>query len=189
MRKLLISSFEWFGELALFIARLAQDAIGPPYELRESVRQMDEVGSKSLPLVALAGAAIGVVLSLHTRDSLIRFGAQALQPAVIIMSITQETGPIITALVVSGRVAAGIGAELGSMKVTEQIDAIEASAVNPFKFLAATRVLACVLVLPLLTLAADFCGILMGWVTDTLMEPISLRLFLENGLKNVNFND
>ena len=79
---------------------------------------------------------MGVVLSLHTRDSLIRFGAEALQPAVIIMSIIQETGPIITALVVSGRVAAGIGAELGSMKVTEQIDAIEASAVNPFKFLA-----------------------------------------------------
>src|SRR5499427_8014581 len=172
MRKLLISSFEWFGELALFIARLAQDAIGPPYELRESVRQMDEVGSKSLPLVALAGAAIGVVLSLHTRDSLIRFGAQAILPALIILSLIKETGPIITALVVSGRVGAGIGAELGSMKVTEQIEAIEASAVDPRKYLGATRVLASMLVLPLLTVVADFCGILTGWLVNTMAEPI-----------------
>jgi len=150
---------------------------------------MDEVGSKSLPLVALAGAAIGVVLSLHTRDSLIRFGAQALQPAVIIMSITQESGPIITALVVSGRVAAGIGAELGSMKVTEQIDAIEASAVNPFKFLIATRVLACICMLPLLTLVADFSGILMGWVASTTTDPISFNLYWEEGTKTLDFRD
>jgi phospholipid/cholesterol/gamma-HCH transport system permease protein len=101
----------------------------------------------------------------------------------------KESGPIITALVVSGRAAAGIGAELGAMKVTEQIDAIEVAAVDPYKFLVATRVLACILMLPLLTLAADFCGIVMGWVTNTLAEPISLRLFLENGFKNVTFND
>jgi phospholipid/cholesterol/gamma-HCH transport system permease protein len=189
MKRLLVSCFEWFGELGLFIGRLARDALSPPYELRESVRQMDEVGSKSLPLVALAGAAIGVVLSLHTRDSLIRFGAQALQPAVIIMSITQESGPIITALVVSGRVAAGIGAELGSMKVTEQIDAIEASAVNPFKFLIATRVLACICMLPLLTLVADFSGILMGWVASTTTDPISFNLYWEEGTKTLDFRD
>jgi len=189
MKRLLVSCFEWFGELGLFIGRLARDALSPPYELRESVRQMDEVGSKSVPLVALAGAAIGVVLSLHTRDSLIRFGAQALQPAVIIMSITQESGPIITALVVSGRVAAGIGAELGSMKVTEQIDAIEASAVNPFKFLIATRVLACICMLPLLTLVADFSGILMGWVASTTTDPISFNLYWEEGTKTLDFRD
>ena len=86
----------------------------------------------------------------------------------MVFSIIKESGPIITALVVSGRVAAGIGAELGAMKVTEQIDAIEVSAVNPYKFLVATRVLACMLILPLLALAADFCGIVMGWVADTL---------------------
>jgi len=110
-------------------------------------------------------------------------------PAVIVFTLIKESGPIITALVVSGRVGAGIGAELGSMKVTEQIDAMEASAVNPYKFLAATRILACILVLPLLTVAADFCGILMGWVANTLAEPISFRLFLENGFKNADFSD
>ena len=107
----------------------------------------------------------------------------------IVFSIIKESGPIITALVVSGRAAAGIGAELGAMKVTEQIDAIEVSAVNPYKFLVATRVLACILMLPLLTLVTDFCGIFMGWVTNTLAEPISLRLFLTNGFQNATFND
>ena len=108
MKKLVLAMFEWFGELGVFCGQLVRTAAKPPYELGEAVRQMDEVGSKSLPLVALAGAAMGVVLSLHTQDSLIRFGAEALQPVVIIMSITQETGPIITALVVCGRVAAGM---------------------------------------------------------------------------------
>src|SRR5437867_5646532 len=188
-KNLFISVFEWFGELGFFCARLFRAALVPPYEFGELLRQCDEIGSKSLPLVALAGAATGVVLSLETRDSLIRFGAKSLLPPVIVFSIIKESGPVITGLVVSGRVGAGIGAELGSMKVTEQVDAMEASAVDPYKFLAATRVLACVLMLPLLTLGANFCGILMGWVANTLSEPISLRLFLENGFKNVLFSD
>ena len=152
-------------------------------------RQCDAIGAKSLPLVALAGAAIGVVLSLETRDSLTRFGAKSFLPSVIVFSIIKESGPIITALIVSGRIGAGIGAELGSMKVTEQIDAMEASAVDPYKYLVATRVLACILMLPLLTLASNFCGILMGWIANTLAEPISLRLFFENGFKNMTFSD
>ena len=110
-------------------------------------------------------------------------------PAVIIFSLIKESGPIITALVVSGRVGAGIGAELGSMKVTEQIDAMEVSAVDPYKFLAATRVIACIAMLPLLTLVADFFGVMMGWVATTLTQPVSLRYFLETGLKGVTFND
>jgi phospholipid/cholesterol/gamma-HCH transport system permease protein len=181
--------FEWFGELALFSARVARAAVTRPFEWRELVRQMDSIGSMSLPLVALAGAATGVVLSLETRDSLTRFGAKSMLPAVIAFSLIKETGPIITGLVMSGRVGAGIGAELGSMKVTEQIDAMEASAVNPYKYLAATRVLACVLMLPLLTLAADFAGIFMGWISATLVQPISLRAFVESALKDVMFSD
>src|SRR6059058_1090067 len=156
-----ISGFEWFGELGMFCARLVRAAFTPPYEWRELIRQCDAIGAKSLPLVALAGAATGVVLSLETRDSLIRFGAKSLLPPVIVFSIIKESGPVITGLVVSGRVGAGIGAELGSMRVTEQIDAMEASAVDPFKFLAATRVAACALMLPLLTVAANFFGIFM----------------------------
>lgn len=184
-----VKFFEWFGEFASFCVRLARTAFIPPYERHEFVRQLDEVGAKSLLLVALAGAATGVVLSLETRDSLLRFGAKPLLPAVIVISIIKESGPIITGLMASGRVGAGIGAELAAMKVTEQIDAIEASAVDPNKYLVATRVLACVVMLPLLTLAADFCGILMGWLANTLVEPISLRHFLQAGFRNVTFND
>jgi phospholipid/cholesterol/gamma-HCH transport system permease protein len=184
-----VSIFEWFGELGLFCGRLARACLSPPYEFKELWRQCDEIGSKSLPLIALAGAATGVVMSLQTRDSLVRFGAKSFLPAVIVFSLIKESGPIITGLMVSGRVAAGIGAQLGSMRVTEQIDAMEASAIDPYKFLVATRVLACIVMLPLLTLAADFCGIIMGWIANTLSEPISLRLFLENGFKNMLFTD
>ncbi len=186
---LLTSFFEWFGELGLFCGRMARAALTPPYEWRELIRQLDSIGSQSLPLVALAGAATGIVLSLETSSALTQFGAKALLPAVIVFSIIKESGPIITGLVVSGRVGAGIGAELGSMKVSEQIDAMEASAVDPDKYLAATRILACVLMLPLLTLAADFAGIFTGWIAVTLTKTVSLRWFLNNGLQNVEFSD
>ncbi len=189
IRALLGAGIEWFGELALFCVRLIKAGITPPYEFAELMRQCDDVGSKSLPLVLMAGAAIGVVISLQTHDALTRFGAKSMLPAVIVFSIIKESGPIITGLVVGGRVAAGIGAELGSMRVTEQIDAMEASAVDPYKYLVATRVLACILMLPLLTVAADFGGILMGWLANTLAQPISLRLFLQSGLKDVAFSD
>jgi phospholipid/cholesterol/gamma-HCH transport system permease protein len=184
-----VAFFEWFGDLGGFCGRLIWAAFTPPYEIQEFVHQFDELGSKSLPLVALAGAATGVVLTLSTRDSLIRFGAKSFLPAVVVFSIIKESGPIITALVVSGRAAAGIGAELSAMKVTEQVDAMEASAVNPYRFLVAPRVLACMLMLPLLTLVTDFFGIVMGWVANTLTEPISLRLFIHDGFKSATFND
>ncbi len=189
MGRLVTSGFEWFGELGMFFARLIRAAITPPYEWREFIRQCDAIGAKSLPLVALAGAATGVVLSLETRDSLARFGAKSFLPAIIVFSMIKESGPVITGLVVSGRAGAGIGAELGSMKVTEQIDAMEASAVDPFKYLAATRVLACALMLPLLTIAANACGILMGWVANAVASPVSLHYFLETGFKEVAFSD
>jgi phospholipid/cholesterol/gamma-HCH transport system permease protein len=180
---------EWFGELGLFAWQVLRAAIRRPFEGRELIRQFDEIGSKSLPLVALAGAAIGFVLALESRSSLVRFGAQSMLPAALVYSIIHETGPIVTGLVVSGRVGAGIGAELGSMKVTEQIDAIEASGVNPYKFLAFTRIMACALVLPLLTLAADFCGVLFGWIAEILAEPISFHRFINQGFVGASFSD
>jgi phospholipid/cholesterol/gamma-HCH transport system permease protein len=181
--------FEWFGELGLFSWRVLRAAVTPPFEFRELVRQIDEIGSKSFPLVALAGAAIGAIFALETRDSLVRFGASSLLPGAVVFSIIHELGPVLTGLIVCGRVGAGIGAELGSMKVTEQIDAIEASAVNPYRLLAATRILACILVLPLLTLAADFCGVVTAWVADALAEPITFQQFIHNGFSAFGFND
>jgi phospholipid/cholesterol/gamma-HCH transport system permease protein len=180
---------EWFGDLGIFFWQVVRAAVTPPFEFRELFRQLDEIGSKSLPLVALAGAATGIVLSMEARYSLTRFGAKSLLPAAIVFSIVHETGPIITGLVVSGRVGAGIGAELASMKVTEQIDAIEASAVNPCRLLAATRILACILMLPLLTLAADASGLIMGWAAQAVVEPLSLHQFISSGFKGAGFND
>lgn len=188
-KNLIIEFFEWFGDLGIFFGRVARAAVTPPFEFSELYLQMDEIGSKSLPLVALAGAATGVVLSLEARYSLTRFGAKSLLPAAIVFSVLHETGPIITGLVVSGRVGAGIGAELASMKVTEQIDAIEASAVNPYRLLAATRILACILMLPLLTLAGDACGLMMGWIAQALVEPLSLHQFINQGFKGADFHD
>ncbi len=181
--------FEWFGDLGIFFWRVVRAAVTPPFEFRELFRQLDEIGSKSLPLVALAGAATGVVLSMEARYSLTRFGAKSLLPAAIVFSVIHETGPIITGLVVSGRVGAGIGAELASMKVTEQIDAIEASAVNPYRLLAATRIMACILMMPLLTLAADCSGLIMGWVAQAAAEPLSFHQFVNSGFKGADFSD
>jgi phospholipid/cholesterol/gamma-HCH transport system permease protein len=185
-----ISGFlAWFGNLGIFFWQVVRAAVTPPFEFAEFFRQMDEIGSKSLPLVALAGAATGIVLSMEARYSLTRFGAKSLLPAAIVFSVIHETGPIITGLVVSGRVGAGIGAELASMKVTEQIDAIEASAVNPYRLLAATRILACIVMLPLLTLAADACGVVAGWFAQAVAEPLSFHQFINSGFKGADFND
>jgi phospholipid/cholesterol/gamma-HCH transport system permease protein len=183
------SFLEWFGELGIFAWQVLRAAVRRPFEGRELSRQLDEIGSKSLPLVALAGAAIGAVLSLQSRSSLVHFGAKSMLPAALVFTIIHETGPIVTGLVVSGRVGAGIGAELGSMKVTEQIDAIEASGVNPYKYLAFTRIVACILMLPLLTLAADLFGVLFGWIADTLVDPISFTKFIHRGFAGTTFSD
>jgi phospholipid/cholesterol/gamma-HCH transport system permease protein len=185
----IMSTLEWFGELGIFVWQVIGAAVSPPYQWAEFVRQLDEIGSKSLPLVALAGSAIGVVLALEARYSLVRFGAKALLPSAIVFAVVTEMSPIITGLVVSGRVGAGIGAELAAMKVTEQIDAIEASAVDPKKLLAVTRIVACIVALPLLTLVASCCGVLMGWVAATLIEPISLTRFISAGFKGAGFKD
>src|SRR5437870_10547272 len=148
---LVLSLLAWVGDVALFGARALYDAFLPPYELKEIWRQVFEIGWRSLPLIALSGFAIGVVLSMHTRASLQRFGAEALIPSGLAIALIRETGPLTTGLLVSGRVGAGIGAEIGAMNVTEQIDALEANAVDAFKYLAVTRIIACMIAMPLLT--------------------------------------
>ena len=181
--------FEWFGNLCLFFWQVVRTGLKPPFEWGEFIRQLDEVGSQSLPLVAAAGAAVGAVLAMETRASLTAFGAKALLPSAVVFAIVKEMGPVVTGLVVSGRVGAGIGAELASMKVSEQIDAIEVSAVNPYRLLATTRIAACILMLPLLTVAADFFGIIAGWAAESLVEPVSLQRFIDVGFKGAQFSD
>jgi phospholipid/cholesterol/gamma-HCH transport system permease protein len=185
-----LTPLAWFGGFSLFGARVLRDAWRPPYELGEVTRQLYEVGWRSVPLIATSGLAIGVVLSMHTRASLERFGAEAMIPAGLAMALIRETGPLTTGLLLSGRVGAGIGAELGAMRVTEQIDALEASAVDAFKFLAVTRIIACVLALPLLTLVMNFAGIIGGFIAENAVGGgISLGLYFERAFSYIEFQD
>jgi len=161
----------------------------PPYEFKETWRQVFEIGWRSLPLVGLSGFAVGVVLSMHTRASLERFGAEAMIPAGLAIALVRETGPLSAGLLVAGRVGAGIGAELGAMKVTEQVDALEAVAVDSFKFLAVTRILACIIAMPLLTTVMDFAGMLGGYVAEASISGMSAQLYFHRAFSLVEFSD
>jgi phospholipid/cholesterol/gamma-HCH transport system permease protein len=186
---LVLGLLAWVGDVALFGGRALYTAAVPPYEFKETWRQVFEVGWRSLPLVVLSGFAIGVVLSMHTRASLERFGAEAMIPAGLAIALVRETGPLTAGLLVAGRVGAGIGAELGAMKVTEQIDALEAVAVDSFKFLAVTRILACIIAMPLLTTVMDFAGILGGYVAEASVSGMSAQLYLHRAFSLVEFSD
>ena len=144
--------FMEIGELSYFAGRFFKEAAKPPFEFRELLRQCYQMGNRSLVLVLVTGFIIGLVLTLQSRPTLIEFGAESWMPDMVGISIVRELGPVITALVCAGRIASGIGAELGSMRVTEQIDAMEVSGTNPFKFLVVTRILAAPLMLPLLVI-------------------------------------
>jgi phospholipid/cholesterol/gamma-HCH transport system permease protein len=177
------------GDAALFAGRAMRDACRPPFEVRETLRQLFELGCKSVPLIAVSGFAIGVVLSLHTRASLARFGAEALIPAGLAIALVRETGPLTAGLLLAGRIGAGIGAELGAMKVTEQIDALEASAVDSFKYLVVTRVVACVIALPLLTSLMNFTGMLGGFAAETSITGVPLGAYLTQAFALIEFSD
>jgi phospholipid/cholesterol/gamma-HCH transport system permease protein len=177
------------GDVTLFGARALGEAVRPPYELREIARQIGDIGWRSMPLLSTAGFAIGVVLSMHTRATLERFGAESMIPAGLALALIRETGPLVTALLVSGRVGAGIGAELAAMRVTEQIDALEAVAVDSFKYLAVTRIIACIIALPLLTTVTDFCGIVGGYVAERAVGDMTWSLYFHRAFTAVEFQD
>ncbi|HMF61323.1 MAG TPA: ABC transporter permease, partial [Vicinamibacterales bacterium] len=155
------------GDVSIFALKAAREIFVPPFEPRETLRQIYELGFRSAPLIAVSGLAVGVVLSMHTRASLERFGAESLIPSGLAIALVRETGPLTAALLLSGRIGAGIGAELGAMRVTEQIDALEASAVDAFRYLVVTRVIACIISLPLLTTVMNFAGMLGGFLAET----------------------
>ena len=177
------------GGLSLFAFRAAREAFLPPFEARETVRQIYELGVRSAPLIAVSGMAVGVVLSMHTRASLERFGAEAMIPAGLAIALVRETGPLTAGLLLSGRIGAGIGAELGAMKVTEQIDALEASAVDAFRYLVVTRVVACVVAVPLLTTLMNFAGMLGGFFAETAATGMSLDLYFTRAFSLIGLTD
>jgi phospholipid/cholesterol/gamma-HCH transport system permease protein len=126
---------------------------------------------------------------MHTRASLERFGAEAMIPAGLAIALIKETGPLTAGLLVAGRVGAGIGAEIGAMKVTEQIDALEATAVDAFKYLAVTRIVALMIVMPLLTIMIDFAGIIGGFVAEAAVSGMSWSLYFERAFSFITYSD
>ena len=177
------------GELSLFTGRYFREAFKRPFEFKELLRQCYNMGNRSLLLVAITGFIIGLVLTLQTRPTLMEFGAVSWMPSMVSISIVREIGPIITALVCAGRIGSGIGAELGSMRVTEQIDAMEVSGTNPFKYLVVTRVLAVTLMLPLLVIIGDVIAIFGSFLVENIKGNVSFMLYFNQVFDALEFGD
>lgn len=151
----LTSVFREAGEIAAFTGRFFREVFRKDFEWMELWRQCYAIGNKSLALVSVTAFIMGLVITIQSRPTLVEFGAEAWLPKMVSISLVREIIPVLTALICAGKVGSGIGAELGSMKVTEQIDAMEVSGTNPYKYLVVTRVLASTLMLPVLALLAD----------------------------------
>ncbi len=177
------------GNVSLIIIRFFTNILKAPFEVKELIRQCYLLGYKALPLVGITGFIMGLVLTLQSRPTMVKFGAEAWLPCMVALSLIKEVSPIITALICAGKISSGIGAELGCMKVTEQIDAMEVSAINPFKYLVITRILATTLMIPLLVVFADFIGILGGFVGMNIHSDISLFRYLNKILESLTFLD
>ncbi|TNF70901.1 MAG: ABC transporter permease [Bacteroidetes bacterium] len=165
------------GQLAYFAGRFFREVVRPPYEFREFLRQCYQMGNRSLVLVLVTGFIIGLVLTLQSRPTLIEFGAESWMPNMVGISIVREIGPVIIALICAGRIASGIGAELGSMRVTEQIDAMEVSGTNPFNYLVVTRVLATTLMIPLLVIFGDMIALYGSALVEYFKGGMSFQLY------------
>lgn len=177
------------GELAVFVLQFFRRVFRRPFEFRELIRQMDEAGTKSFVLTAVTGFAIGIVLAMQSRGTLARFGAEAVLPNMLALSVVKEIGPVLTSLVLAGRLGAGIGAEIGSMRVTEQIDALEVAALKPFDYLVVTRVLACVIMFPILTAWTDAIALLGGYLESALTVDMDYRVFIASAFSTLRFED
>lgn len=161
----------------------------PPFEIDQIRKHMDELGIKTLPIVSVTGFIIGLVITMQMQPVMVRFGAEAFLPGAVGISIVRELAPVITALIFAGRVSSGIGAELGSMRVTEQIDAMEVSAVNPFKYLVITRVFATTFILPILTVYVIFVAFFGSFIAVVLVQNMSYAYYVDAVIASVEFGD
>jgi phospholipid/cholesterol/gamma-HCH transport system permease protein len=183
------NTFTDTGNFALFIGRFFKEIFKPPFQINEFIRQCFAIGYKSLPLVTITGFIMGLVLTIQSRPTMLKFGAESWLPSMVSLSLIREIAPVITALICAGKIASGIGAELGSMKVTEQIDAMEVSAINPYKYLVVTRILATTLMVPLLVIFADLVGIFGGYVGYNIHGSITLYRYFSEVIEHLEFLD
>ena len=177
------------ADVFLFLTRVFRSTFSRGFEFREFLKQCFQIGNKSLGLISVTGIIIGLVLTIQSRPVLVDFGAEGMLPGMVAVSIVREMGPVITALICAGKIGSSMGAELGSMRVTEQIEAMEVSSTNPFKFLIVPRVLAATIMLPLLAIYADALGIFGSWVAANIKGDVSLVLFINQAFKSLEFTD
>ena len=177
------------GELYLFVLKFFKEAFKPRYEFAELIRQCYYIGNKTLPLIGVTGFIIGLVVTIQSYPSMEVFGTESWMPSVVSVSLVRELVPVITALICAGKIASGIGAELGSMKVTEQIDAMEVSGTNPFKYLVVTRVLATTLMLPLLMILCDVISLYGAYIAVNMKQMSSFHLFTNQIFIKLTFGD
>ena len=177
------------GDLSYFAGRFFKEAFRRPFEFQEFLRQCYQIGYRSLILVLVTGFIIGLVLDLQSRPTMIQFGAVSWMPNLVGISIVRELGPVITALVCAGRISSGIGAELGSMRVTEQIDAMEVSGTNPFKYLVVTRILAATLMLPLLVVLGDAVALFGSALVEYFEGNVSFQLYFNTVFDALAYSD
>jgi phospholipid/cholesterol/gamma-HCH transport system permease protein len=177
------------GELSYFASRFFKEVFKIPFEFKEFLRQCFNMGNRSLLLVAVTGFIIGLVFTLQSRPTLQEFGAVSWMPSMVSISIIREIGPIITALICAGRIGSGIGAELGSMRVTEQIDAMEVSGTNPFKYLVVTRILATTLMIPILVFFGDAIAIFGSAMVENIKGNVSYLLYFNQVFNSLEFSD
>lgn len=177
------------GDLSYFSLRFFKEVFRKPYEFQEFLKQCFYIGNRSLFLVTVTGLIIGLVFTLQTRPTLQEFGAVSMIPAMVSISIIREIGPIITGLICTGKVGSGIGAEIGSMRVTEQIDAMEVSGTNPFKYLVITRILATTMMLPVLVMYSDFIAIFGSYLVETTKGNVTFTLYFNQVFNALEFSD
>ncbi len=181
--------FTNMADALIFTGKVVKETFSVDFEFKEFLRQCYQIGYKSLPLISVTGVIIGLVLTIQSRPALVNFGAVSMLPGMVTISLIREMGPVITALICAGKIGSGIGAELGSMRVTEQIDAMEVSATNPMRFLVVTRVLAATLMIPILVLYADSVGILGSWIGTNIKGDVTFTLFFSQAFSHVSFVD
>jgi len=181
--------FDVAGELARFTVRLFMNVLRPPYEFNELLKQSYLIGTKSLSLVGITGFIMGLVLTIQSRPTLKQFGAESWLPAMVAVSIVREIGPVITALICAGKVGSGIGAELSSMRVTEQIDAMQVSGTDPFSYIVVTRILAATIMIPALTLFSDAFSLYGSFLGVNLQGDVSFNLFFSQVMTKLTFMD
>ncbi|MEX2604498.1 MAG: ABC transporter permease [Gracilimonas sp.] len=177
------------GEFNLFLWLTIKASFSRNFEFKEFLRQCFQVGNKTLPLITITGLVIGLVLTIQSRPVLVDFGAVSMLPGMVALSIVREMGPVVTALICAGKIGSGMGAELGSMKVSEQIDAMEVSSTNPIRFLVVPKVLAATLMIPILVLYADALGILGSWAGANIKGDIAFVLFFTQAFSSIDFID